>query len=92
MSGRVVQWLKPARSERAKHAWVPCDQNEAGARPFVYQGGYDELTKELGRINPETLRAFFENEDRWDAASWECRAQYFEFMAGLTRMFAPKEG
>lgn len=49
---------------------------------------FDALTEACGgRINPETLTDLFDN--RFADVSWETRAQYYEFMAGMTRMMRP---
>lgn len=49
---------------------------------------YNELAEACGGpINPETLTDLFDN--RFDQVTWEVRAQYYEFMAGMTRMMRP---
>jgi hypothetical protein len=73
--------------------WNLCDQRDRGAVLFVQATGfnkYGELEK-VSKLTPWDLKAFYEDRERWESATWEQRAQYFEFMADATRMFAPKE-
>lgn len=53
----------------------------------------NEALKEIGlSTTPWDMEAFRENDRCWNAASWEVRAQWYEWMAQATRMFAPVGG
>lgn len=100
MTKRAQVWLKnlgiPAPGFSGEAMWKVCDQTDRDAVLFVQANSghgfekYGEL-KKVANLTPWDVRDFFENEERWDAAPWEAKAQYYEFMADATRMFAPKE-
>jgi hypothetical protein len=97
MAERAQLWARLEDAGTPGEFWALCDQRDKGAIIFVQATSgngwskYAELEK-VSKLTPWELNAFFNDTDRWEAATWEQRAQYFEFMAEATRMFAPAEG
>lgn len=87
-------WARLEDAGTSGEFWALCNDSDPGATLFVQANSghgfekYGEL-KKVAQLTPWDVRDFFENEERWDAAPWEAKAQYYEFMADATRMFAP---